>query len=201
MKFILSAVMVLAFQASAATFDIDPSHSSIEFKIRHLLGKVTGKFKDFNGEFNFDEKKPVTSTGTMKINVASIDTSNEKRDGHLKSPDFFDAEKFKDITFTAKKFTPAGKGKYKLTGDMTIRDVTKPVTFNVEYMGLLPKDPMGKTRAAFMATTKINRKDFGIVWNKPMDTESLADKAKKAVSKNMLGDDVDVEVNIEAIAK
>jgi polyisoprenoid-binding protein YceI len=199
-KTILVLLLALGFSnAHADTFKIDGAHSAVTFKVRHILSKTEGKFKDFDGEFTFDEKKPDAASGKMTIKTASIDTSNEKRDTHLKSPDFFDVAKFDTITYVSKKFKKAGKGKYKLEGDMTLRGITKPVAFDVEYLGTLEKDPFGMKRTSFTAATKINRKDFGMVWNKSMD-EDAADKAKKFVSKNLLGDEVEIALNIEATA-
>lgn len=199
MRIILVLAMLLGLQANAATFQIDKSHSAVEFKIRHFFGKVTGKFKDFDGEFEFDAKKPNASKGLMTIKVESIDTNDPKRDDHLRSADFFDAGKFENITFQSKSFKKSGNG-YKLTGDMTMRGITKSVTFDVDYLGTIEKDPFGKTRSTFTARSHINRKDFGIVWNKTTD-ESFMDKAKKKADKTMLGDDVELNLNIEAVVK
>ncbi len=175
--------------AHAADHAIDPTHSSVEFKIRHLVGKVKGGFKDFDGEISFDEKALDKSKAKFTIKTASINTENEKRDAHLKSADFFDAEKFPTITFESKSFAKAGKGKFKVVGDLTMHGVTKPVTMEVEYAGT-EKDPWGNTRAGFTATTDVKRKDFGIVWNKTLDSGSV-----------MLGDDVAISIQLEAIQK
>jgi polyisoprenoid-binding protein YceI len=186
----LSAALVLASVAShAADYTVDPAHSSVNFTIRHLVSKVTGSFNEFSGEFSYDEKKPESSKGMMTIQTKSINTNNAKRDDHLRSADFFDAEKNPTITFKSTKVTPSGKGKFKLLGDMTMHGVTKPVTWDVEYMGTA-KDPQGTTRAGFSAHTKIARKDFGIVWNKTLDSGGV-----------MLGEDVELNVQIEAPQK
>ncbi len=202
MKKLLVLIMGLSLNAQAAVsqYKVDPAHSSVNFKIRHLLSKVSGKFKDFEGEFDFDEKKPDLAKGEMRIKVSSLDTGNEKRDEHLKSGDFFDAKKFDTIKFVSKKFVKVSDGKYKLTGPMTMRGITKDVTFDVSYLGTMEKDPFGNKRAAFEASTKINRKDFGIIWNKSVD-ETLQDKASKVMSKTMLGDDVEIDISVEATAK
>ncbi len=201
MKTILVLLLALGFSnAFADTFKIDSAHSAVTFKVRHLLSKTEGKFKDFDGEFTFNEKNPAEASGKMTIKTASVDTSNEKRDGHLKSPDFFDVAKFDNITYVSKKFKKAGKDKYKLEGDMTLRGITKPVAFDVEYLGTMEKDPFGMKRISFTAVTKINRKDFGMVWNKSLDEEDASDKAKKFISKNMLGDEVEINLTIEATA-
>jgi polyisoprenoid-binding protein YceI len=185
---VLTAVVCLAAQSSfAAHFNVDSAHSSINFNIKHMVSKVNGHFNDFTGDFNFDPKKPTDSTAEMTIQTASISTDNVKRDTHLKSPDFFDADKFPTITFKSKKVEAHGKDKYKLVGDFTMHGVTKEVTFDVEFGGIA-KDPMGSTRAGFTATTKINRKDFGIIWNKALDSGGY-----------LLGDDVAITVQLEGI--
>lgn len=184
------ALLASTGAARAADYSIDPSHSSVEFKIRHLVGKVKGTFKDFEGDISFDEKALDKSKAKLTIKTASLSTDNEKRDAHLKSADFFDTEKFPTITFESKSFAKAaGKGKFKVMGDLTMHGVTKPVTMEVEYAGT-EKDPWGNTRAGFTATTELKRKDFGIVWNKTLDSGGV-----------MLGDDVSVTVQIEGIQK
>lgn len=187
---IATVLMTLASPiAQAAEYSIDPSHSSVSFTIRHLVSKVTGRFNDFEGTFTFEAKKPEASEANVTIKTASITTENDKRDTHLKSPDFFDVKKFPTITFKSKKITADGEGKYKLVGDVTMHGITHEETFAVEFGGTM-KDPWGNNRAGFSATTKLNRKNYGIIWNKTLDTGGY-----------MLGDDVDVVLNIEAIEK
>lgn len=182
------ASFAFATGASAADYKIDPSHSHVGFTIKHLIGKVKGAFNDFDGAFSFDPAKATDASGKFTIKTASINTDNAKRDEHLKSGDFFDVQKFPEMTLDKVK-VKAGKGKdkFKLTGDLTLHGVTKPVTFDLEYAGT-EKDPWGNMRAGFTATTKLNRKDYGVVWNKTLDSGGL-----------MLGDDVAVELNIEAV--
>lgn len=189
--FVLLSALFLLFSGTvfANDYTVDKDHSHAGFKVRHIISKLPGEFKEFEGTFSFDPKKLDTAHGKFIIQTKSISTNNEKRDDHLRSPDFFDAAKYSDLTFESKKMTPAGKNKYKLLGDLTIRGVTKPVTFQVEYMGTA-KDPWGNNRAAFSATTKINRKDFGVNWNKTLDNGGL-----------LVGDDVELELNVEAIEK
>jgi polyisoprenoid-binding protein YceI len=179
--------LIVASAASASTFTVDPSHSQIGFSIRHLVSKVQGKFDDFSGTFTFDAKNPAEFKGTFTAKTASIDTGTAKRDEHLKSGDFFDVQKFPEMTFVASTLKPAGKNKYKLAGDLTMHGVTKPVTFTLEYMGQA-KDPWGNERAGFSATGKLNRKDFGLIWNKTLETGGL-----------MVGDEVEVTFNAEAV--
>ena len=175
-------------QAGASQFKIDPVHSNVDFSVRHLVSKVNGHFKDFEGTFSFDEKKG----GELKdvkfsIKTTSISTDNEKRDGHLRSGDFFDVEKFPEMTFVSTKVTPAGKGKFKLEGNITLHGVTKPATFVVDFMGAV-KNPMAAgMKAGFSATTSLNRKDYGMIWNKALDKGAL-----------MLGEDVSVTIGVEA---
>ena len=184
---ILFVVASTISQAGASQYKIDPVHSSVDFSIRHLVSKVNGRFKDFEGTFSFDEKKADLKDVKFSIKTASINTDNEKRDGHLKSGDFFDVEKFPEMTFASTKITAAGKGKFKVDGNVTMHGVTKPTVFMVEFMGAV-KNPMGEgMKTGFSATTKLNRKDFGIIWNKALDKGEL-----------MLGEDVSVSVGVEA---
>ena len=144
---------------------VDPAHSEIQFKVKHLMiTTVTGYFKSFDLEVeteghDFRQAKKILFTA----DVNSIETNNGQRDTHLKSPDFFDAATHKEIKFEGKKFEPAGAD-FRLTGDLTIRDVTKPVTVKVEYGGIVV-DPYGQTKAGFTIEGKISRKEFGLVWS------------------------------------
>ncbi len=189
---IISAFMTLVMtlglnaQAQATQYKVDPAHSTVDFEIRHLFSKVRGGFKDYTGEISYDAKNVAKSSANFVIQVASVDSGNAKRDGHLKSPDFFDVDKFKTITFKSTKVSPVDKTKFKITGDLTIHGVTKVVTFDGEVLGVGP-GMMGNEVASFQATTTINRKDFGIVWNKALDKGQM-----------MLGEDVKLEVLIEA---
>jgi len=183
---VILGALSLATAAFAADYDVDPAHSHVGFTVKHLVGKVPGEFKDYTGKFSFDDKKPAIFSANFTIKTASISTGNEKRDEHMKSPDFFDVKKFPEITFVSTSFKSSGAKKYKLLGNVTMHGVTKPVTFDVEYMGA-EKDPWGNMRAGFTATTKVDRKDFGIIWNKTLDSGGL-----------MVGNDVSIELNIEA---
>ncbi len=164
------AVLLLAATASADTWNFDIPHSSVGFTVTHLvIAKVHGKFNDFGGTIEFDGKNVEGGSIDVAIQMASIDTDNEKRDNHLKSPDFFDVEKFPVMTFKSRKIVDEEGNNFKIIGDLTIRDVTKEVTLNAEHHGTV-KDPWGGTRAAFSATGKINRQDFGVKWNKALET-------------------------------
>ena len=181
----LAVAIALSLPASAENYKADVAHSSVNFEIKHLFSKVRGKFKDYSGSFNFDEKKPEASKAEFSIKTTSIDTDNGKRDDHLRGPDFFDAAKHPEITFKSKTVTAAGKGKYKLAGDLTMLGKTESVTFDVEFLGA-GKDGYNRELASFTATGTINRKKFGMVWNQKLDTGGV-----------LLGDDVKIEVNIE----
>ena len=163
---VLAAVSLLSIGALADTYTIDKDHSSATFTIRHLISKVVGNFTDFSGTINFDEKNHAKDSVDADLKVASIDTHVEKRNTHLKSPDFFDAAKYPDMTFKSKKITGSGK-KFKVDGTLSLHGVEKPVTLDVEYGGTT-NDPWGNTRVGFSAKTKINRKDFGLTWNKEL---------------------------------
>ncbi|MFN7685865.1 MAG: YceI family protein [Oligoflexia bacterium] len=174
--------------ATAKTYKIDAAHSSASFKVKHLMSKTAGNFQDFSGSFTFDEKNPKSFSGSFTIQSKSIFTNNAKRDEHLRGADFFDVAKFPTLTFEAKEFKAAGKGKYKLAGDLTMHGVTKPVSFDVEYLGG-GKDPWGNEKVGFTAATKVNRKDFGLTWNKVLEAGGL-----------LVGEEVEIEVQIEADA-
>ena len=163
------------------------------FSIRHFFSKVPGQFKDFSGTIVMDEKSPPASSVEVTIQAASISTDNERRDAHLRSPDFFDVDTFPTLTFKSTKVAPAGKDKVKIAGDLTMRGVTKTVVLDVEFLGMgqvgIGGQSMG-TKAGFDATTTVNRKDFGINWNKTLDQGGL-----------MLGDDVAISLHVEANLK
>jgi len=175
----------------AANWELDPAHSSVAFAIRHMMiSTVRGQFKTFTAKAVGDPASPATASIEATIDAASIDTANEKRDTHLKTPDFLDVAKYPTITFKSKKIESAEQGKAKVTGDLTLHGVTKEVVLDVEGPSGVIKDPMGNTRAGAHATTKINRKDFGIVWNKAMDGGGI-----------MVGDEIDVTIDVEAVKK
>ncbi len=183
----LLVIPALAF-AAVENFSVDPVHSEVSFTIRHLVSKVTGRFNQFEGDVMLDPSDPSTMSFTGKIMTASIDTNNERRDGHLKSPDFFDAAKFPEITFKSKSAVKAGDA-WTVTGDLTMHGVTKDVPLNVEILGVSPAPIMGGIRVGMEVTTKVNRKDFGVIWNSPVDGGM------------MLGDDVWIKIGIEAVNK
>jgi polyisoprenoid-binding protein YceI len=150
---------------AAETFTVDKAHSDASFQIRHFTSKVRGGFTDFEGTIQTDPAKPEASSVVFTIKTASINTHNADRDKHLQSPDFFDAAKCPEISFKSSKFTPTGKDKYDVTGTLTMRCVSTAVTLPVAFTGMV-KDPWGNDRAGFEITTKLNRKDYGINWNR-----------------------------------
>lgn len=174
--------------ADVRTYEIDKSHSGITFKIRHLISKVPGQFNKFDGTIEIDPEKRDTINASATIDVASIDTDNQKRDDHLRSADFFDVAKFPAITFKGGELTSvnADRTRGKLEGTLTMHGVSKPVVLDVEWYGTAV-DPWGNQKAAFSGTTSLNRKDYGIVWNKALDAGGY-----------LLGEEVDIEINIEA---
>ncbi len=177
--------------ARASQWDVDPSHSQVGFVVKHLMiSDVHGDFKKFTGTVDMDDKDATKSKIELSIDTDSISTGDEKRDGHLKSPDFFDTAKFPKMTFKSTKIAKAGKDKYKVTGELTIKDVTKPVELVVEGPAKQIKDPWGGTRTAVTATGKINRKDFGITWNKDLDGGGV-----------VVGNDVKLELAFELSKK
>ncbi|MBI3307471.1 MAG: polyisoprenoid-binding protein [Candidatus Omnitrophica bacterium] len=171
----------------AANYNLDPDHTSINFKIRHLFSKVSGNFTQFEGKVEYDPDKPETWKTTATIQAASIDTRVPPRDKHLRSKDFFDVEKFPTLTFESTKVTDVADGRAKLHGNLTIHGVTKEVVFDLEIHGV-GKDPWGNVRAGFTATAKINRKDFGLNWNEAVETGQL-----------LVGEEVEITLEIEAI--
>jgi polyisoprenoid-binding protein YceI len=172
---------------AADTYVVDKVHSQVGFRVRHLVGKVSGRFTDFEGKIAADAAKPEASSVEFVVKTTSIDTDNSQRDNHLRSADFFDVAKYAEITFRSTKVTPLGSDRFDVLGTLTMHGVSKEVTLPVSYLGAT-KDPWGNERAGFEIATKLNRKDFGIVWNQTLDTGGL-----------MLGEDVEVTITIEAI--
>ena len=157
-----------ATAAAAATWKIDPTHSTIEFSAKHMMfTTVKGRFAEFEGTVTGNQATPAGASVNVTINAASIDTRTEQRDGHLRSGDFLDVEKFPKITFKSTKISGT-RERFTLTGDLTIRDVTKPVTLDVTFEGQ-GTDPWGGTRAGFSATGKLDRREFGLTWNQALE--------------------------------
>lgn len=176
---LLTGLLMVAVAATvqADQWNADPVHSSVQFKVSHLvISNVVGAFNDFSANLDFDGTDVATGKVDMTISVASVDTKNPTRDTHLKSPDFFDAEKYPDITFKSKKVIKGTGDKFQLLGDMTMRGVTKEVTFDCEYHGSVEMKGTDKStvKSGFSATATINRQDFGVSYNKVLDTGGLA---------------------------
>lgn len=178
-----------ATSALAADYTVDASHSSVGFAVKHITGKVKGGFKEFEGNFSFDPKDLKASKVSFTAKAASISTDNTKRDDHLKGEDFFDVAKHPTLTFESKKITAMGKNKYKLEGTLTIHGQAKPAVFDVEYNGG-DKDPWGGYRVGFSAKTQVKRKDFGLTWNKLLDSGGF-----------LIGEDVAIELEVEGVQK
>ena len=186
---LLLAAAALATSGACATetFDIDTSHSNVSFKIRHLISNTAGRFSDFSGSIAFDAADPARSSVSLTIKSASIDTADAKRDGHLKSPDFFDVAKYPELTFASTKISKSSGNTYNVTGNFTMHGVTREITIPVEILGVA-KDPWGNERAGFSTSFTLDRKDYGIVWNKVLDAGGT-----------LLGNEVAVSINIEAV--
>ena len=181
----LAALLAASPVLGAETFVIDKGHSEVGFQIRHMMSKVRGRFTDFEGRILADRAKPEASSVELTIQSTSIDTANPNRDKDLRGADFFDVEKHPTITFKSTRITPKGKDSYDVTGTLTIRGVSKEVTLPVSFLGFM-KDPRGSERAGFETAVTLNRKDFGIVWNRALDAGGV-----------LLGDDVWVSINLE----
>ena len=176
---------------SAAPWEFDPAHTGVHFKVRHLMiSSVRGEFEKVSGKIVYDEADVTKSTADITIDAASINTRVAKRDEHLRSPDFLDVAKHPAITFRSKRVDKAGNGTLKMTGDLTIRGVTKEVVLTVEGPTPAIKDPWGNQRVGGQATTKINRKDFGLVWNKALETGGV-----------VVGDEVEITIDVEIYKK
>jgi polyisoprenoid-binding protein YceI len=183
---VLSAFALLTSVAHAEEWSIDPAHTRVGFSVPHMVvSDVEGRFHDVKGKVDIDDKDVTKSTIELTIQAASIDTENADRDKHLKSPDFFDVTKYPTVTFKSTKVTKAGKNKYKVTGNLTIRDVTKTVTLDVTASDPIA-NPWGKLVRGVKVEGKINRHDFGINWNKTLDKGGV-----------VVGDEVTLNIRFE----
>ena len=165
--FLITVLLAVSFTATNAQnkWSVDKAHSKVQFTVSHLvITDVTGQFKSFDASIESTKEDFSDAKINFSVDVNSIYTENDKRDGHLKSDDFFNAEKFPKMTFVGKSMKKVGKNKFKLTGDFTIRDVTKQVTLDVVYNGTI-KDPWGNTKAGFKVTGSLNRFDYNLKWN------------------------------------
>lgn len=175
-------------ETAITTWNIDASHSIAEFAVKHMMvTTVKGRFGALEGAINFNESDPSASSATATIDVGSIDTNDPNRDTHLRSDDFFNAEQFPTITFQSKRVDVEDSNNWRLVGDLTIRDVTREVVLDTEYLGQI-QDWQGKQRAGFTAETRLSRKEFGLKWNAALESGGV-----------VVGDQVRVTIHIEAI--
>lgn len=171
-----------------ATWNIDTLHSNVDFIVRHMMvTNVRGTFNDVSGTIEFDPENPAATAVDVSISVASVNTGAADRDNHLRSADFFDVENFPAMTFKSTNVEITGDTTATMTGDLTIRDVTRPVTLQVEYLGT-GKSPFGDVRAGFEATGKINREDFGLTWNQALETGGV-----------LVGQDVKLQLAVQGV--
>jgi len=188
---VLVVVIAAPLAASADTWQIDPVHTTVGFSVRHMtISTVRGQFNKVAGTITANDNDPATAVVEATIDTASIDTHSPDRDSDLKSANFLDVAKYPTMTFKSKKIEAAGPGKYNVVGDLTLHGVTKEVTLAVEATGAPIKDPWGNMRAGATATTTINRKDFGLTWNKMIEAGGA-----------VVGDAVAVEIDVEAVKK
>ncbi len=175
----------------AAPWEFDPAHTGVQFKVRHLMiSSVRGEFEKVTGKIVYDEADVTKSTADIAIETASINTRVAKRDEHLRSPDFLDVAKYPTITFRSKRVEKAGNGTLKMTGDLTLHGVTKEVVLTVEGPTRAVKDPGGNYRVGGQATTRIDRRDFGLTWNKTIDGGGV-----------VVGDEVEITIDVEIYRK
>ncbi|HEY3594576.1 MAG TPA: YceI family protein [Polyangiaceae bacterium] len=173
-----------------STYSVDNAHSDISFSVRHMVfAKVRGHFKTWTAQLSYDPQNPTKSSVSAEIDTASIDTRDPQRDGHLKSPDFLDADKFPKLVFKSKRIEPAGTGHYKVTGDLTIRDGTHEITLDVEETGR-GKDPWGNDRIGFAAKGTLDRGTWGLKWNQALEAGGV-----------LVGEKVDIEIEAQVIQK
>ena len=169
-------------------WNIDPTHSSVTFTVRHMvISKVRGAFTKWQGHVDFDAANPGNSRVSVRIEAASINTHEDKRDGHLRSPDFFDVEKHPAINFESTRVEHKGGDQYRVIGDLTIHGVTRSVELDAEHLGA-GKDPWGNERVGFQASTSINRKDFGLTWNQALETGGI-----------LVGEKIEIALDVEAV--
>jgi polyisoprenoid-binding protein YceI len=173
--------------AEPARWNVDPEHSTIEFRVAHMVvSKTSGRFMDYTGFIDMDAEGGTVNAIEATITTASVNTNHEKRDAHLRNPDFFDVEKYPTMTYKMKSYKKTAEG-YQAVGELTLRGVTKDITLTGNFNGVA-KDPWGNFRAGFNAEGKVNRKDFGLVWSKTLDGGGL-----------VVGDEVSIKLDIECI--
>jgi polyisoprenoid-binding protein YceI len=181
----LSLLLPALAAAEPVVYKVDADHSGVGFTVRHFVSNVPGRFRDFDGVIKYDKQNPAASSVEFTVKAASIDTSNNDRDEHLRGADFFDVQKFPTLTFTSTKVAAKDADTLDVTGNLTMHGVTKPITIPVEVLGSV-KTPNGE-KAGFESSFTVNRKDYGIVWNRVLDAGG-----------SVLGDDVKINISIEA---
>ena len=170
------------------SWQIDPSHSHITFTVRHMMiSKVRGRFEAFSGSVNFDEANPANTTVNIEVDLTSVNTRDEKRDGHLKSPDFFDVEKYPTMTFVITRVEQIDAHNGRLYGSLTIKGISKEIVLDVEYAGTA-KSPWGSVSAGFSARGAVNRKEWGLNWNQALETGGV-----------LVGDKINIEIELELV--
>jgi polyisoprenoid-binding protein YceI len=190
MPVLLSVVLAASFapsRAAATSYKVDDAHTSVTFSVRHLFTNVEGRFKTFEGQIDFDPAAPEKTTVKGTIDAASIDTNVQKRDDHLRSPDFFDVAKHPKIEFVSTGVSDVDKTKNtgKIQGNLTMHGVTKPVVLDAQFLGAAT-DPWGNKKAGFTASTVVNRKDFGLGWNQALESGGV-----------LVGEEVTIRLNVE----
>lgn len=181
----LSLLLPAVALAEPVVYKVDADHSGVGFTIRHFVSNVPGRFRDFDGVIKYDKQNPAASSVEFTVKAASIDTGNNDRDEHLRGADFFDVQKFPTLTFTSTKVATKDADTLDVTGNLTMHGVTKPITIPVDVLGTV-KTPNGE-KAGFESSFTVNRKDYGIVWNRVLDAGG-----------SVLGDDVKINISIEA---
>ncbi len=188
MMLVIASFIATIATAQPATWKTDPAHSNITFAVDYMvLTEVTGNFKEFSSTMTTDGENLEKGSVNVTIKAASINTENDRRDAHLRSADFFDAEKYPEITFLSKSFDKGEGNSYKINGDLTMRGVTKPITIDAKYMGQV-RDMRGNLRQGFKGTTTINRNDFGVKYNATLETGGV-----------LIGNNVTVTINAQFI--
>ena len=182
---LLPGLSLTAAAADPVVYKVDPDHSGVGFTIRHFISNVSGRFKDFDGTIKYDKANPAASSVSFTVQAKSVDTDNDDRDNHLRTPDFFDAEKFPTWTFSSTSVKAMDADTLEVTGDLTIKGVTRKVTIPVDVLGSV-KTPRGE-KAGFETSFKLDRKEYGITWNRALDTGGA-----------VLGDSVNVTISIES---
>jgi polyisoprenoid-binding protein YceI len=175
--------------AASTTWNIDPAHSAAEFKVKHMMiSNVKGTFGGLKGTLVLDEADPTQSSVQASINLSTVNTGDAQRDGHLKSADFFDVEKYPEMVFKSTAVKVTGAGEHAVSGELTLHGVTKAVTFAVDGPSVPGKDPWGNTKVGLSATAKINRKDFGLGWNSALETGGV-----------LVGEDVTITLDVQFV--